>query len=289
MEAMNGMEEMDGMDGNGTLDRAARARALAAEFLGDNGHLKRVHVGDGVLAATDARILLHVTVPGIQREDVDGEEVGILRFGVEKIASEAWRGWPRMGGLEWCQKTLLPAVWPRWQEAVKESQKKSQESRWQFERGRRDARRTCPCCCEEVFEEDGRLVSAEDWEKLNSHCVYRPVDANVYIEIALPGMRLVYNAAYLKLALDAVRDLGGLQGVFVAGDDSECAVFVGRGWFVWLMPVRMLGVDMDADWGLGTPVFAEGAEREWKERQEGGPAAARQDGDAAEAERKGGE
>lgn len=261
---MNGMEEMDGM--KGMVDRAAMARLLAAQFRGEDGHYKRVHVGDGMLAASDGRIMLHVDVPGIQRKEGDGEEVGSLRFGVEKIASEAWRGWPRMGGPEWCQKTLLEAVWPLWKKAAEEAQKKSQESFRQSGRERSDARRTCPHCGEDVFEEDGRLVTDEQWDEWHGDSVYRPVDAQVYLEIALPGKRMCFNAAYLKMALDSALNLGGLQGAFLDADYSEAAVFVGSGWFVFLMPVRLLGVDMDMDWVAIPHVFAEGMEGEKAEK-----------------------
>jgi hypothetical protein len=176
-------------------------------------------------------------------------------------------------------------VRPLWERAVEESAKRSRREAREFERDKREARRTCPCCGEESYECDGRLVTEERWDLEFEPSPCRPVHMGLDVAIVLPNGRMLrFNAAYLQIALDAARELGGLEGMFARGDDTVPAVFAGRGWFVVLMPLRSDMVEAEADAVV------------WEEeclgrepREEGGPAAARQDGDAAEAVRKGGE
>lgn len=210
---------------------------IATEFL-DTAHdapsyRTRVHARKGELAATDGRILIHISDPRIEASD--GSRAEVLGFRLPETVAVADAAWIR--------GPLKEAVLPRMVDVRKRLPKMQETFANEAERGM--TRHWCPCCGRKFWEdEDGDFYDPDVYLKENQPSELS-VGGDVLIRIPAGGPPSPIVAAYyLDKAVCAALILGG--DVVLRVNEIE-VVFEGDGWFVCIMAKRYFGFDVSID------------------------------------------
>lgn len=210
---------------------------IASEFL-DTSHdappyRTRVHARKGELAATDGRILIHISDPRLEASD--GSSSKVLDFRIPETVAVADAAWIR-GPLKDAVHPRMVDVrkrLPKMQEAFAEKAERDMTSHW------------CPCCGKKFWEDfDGDFYDPEAYLDENQPTELS-VGGDVQIRIPAGGPPSpIVAASYLDKAVCAALILGGY--VVLRVNEIE-VVFEGDGWFVCIMAKRSCGFNVTID------------------------------------------
>ena len=215
--------------------------ALAGRFVGTKPG-PCIHARDGVLVATDNRILLHVESPSVR--DIDGSAASAINFRPEKAQ--------KVAGADWVMGELAPRVSAEYARAEMRMLEKREDI--VVEASART--RTCPHCGTPfVVDEDGDLRDIDEYLAGELPDMAHDGPA-VWLHFGGDRMACKISLHYLATALDAARRLGGDAELWI-GEGIQVILW-GAGFFVVIAAMRRDGRDDEDDIDIDVPAADDG-------------------------------